>query len=295
MAHTVALCGLTARDSRLLEIVINRAGSAKYAFHAVQAENVQDPQLAIVDASSPVSLTLYHELRQRHPQLISVTISDHGLAGDTRYRIERKSLFLQVMKVLQDLAEHEFTGSKVSHHPSAANAAATAAATESAFSGAVSHDKPHHLSALVVDDSLTVREQLRQALDRLGITCDQADSAEAAMALLKQHSYDLAFLDVVMPGTDGYELCRKIKHNPYIRLMPVLILTSRSSPFDRARGALSGCDSYLTKPITWDTFRQAVDKVLLKHFRNDRAQMLARGYRAESPPHNVEPAHDARP
>ena len=90
---------------------------------------------------------------------------------------------------------------------------------------------------------------------------------------------NLAFLDVVMPGTDGYELCRKIKHNSYTRLMPVLMLTSRSSPFDRARGALSGCDSYLTKPITWDTFSQSVDKALMKSFRNDRAQMIARGYR----------------
>jgi twitching motility two-component system response regulator PilG len=265
----------------LLEIVINRAGSAKFAFHATQAENAQDPRVAIVDASSPVSLALYRELRERHPQLISVTISDHGLAGDTRYRIERKSLFLQVMKVLQDLAEHEFTGSKVSHHPSAAQATGPAAApSETETRRAPLPEQPHQLFALVVDDSLTVREQLRQALDRLGIICDQADSAEAAMALLKQRSYDLAFLDVVMPGTDGYELCRKIKHNPYTRLMPVLMLTSRSSPFDRARGALSGCDSYLTKPITWDTFRQAVDKALLKHFRNDRAQMLARGYRA---------------
>jgi two-component system, cell cycle response regulator len=274
MTYTVALCGLTARDSRLLEIVINRAGSTKFAFHAVQAENAQEPKVAIVDASSPVSLTLYHELRLHHPHLISVTISDHGLAGDSRYRIERKSLFLQVMKVLLDLADHEFIGNKVSTHPTAN------APKETAFSDVPSTDQPHQLSALVVDDSLTVREQLRQALDRLGIVCDQADSAEAAMALLKGRSYDLAFLDVVMPGTDGYELCRKIKHNPYTRLMPVLMLTSRSSPFDRARGALSGCDSYMTKPITWDTFRQAVDKALLKHFRNDRARMLARGYRA---------------
>jgi len=62
--------------------------------------------------------------------------------------------------------------------------------------------------------------------------------------------------------------------------MPVLMLTSRSSPFDRARGALSGCDSYLIKPITWDTFSQAVDKALMKYFRIDREQMIARGYRA---------------
>ena len=284
MTYTVALCGLTARDSRLLEIVINRASSGRHTFHAAQAENAPTPSVAIVDASSPVSLELYQTLRQRHPQLLTVTISDHGMAGDTRYRIERKSLFLQVMRVLEDLAEHEFTGTKVSSHPTLAAqqnqaAAASAAPGESAFVDGKA-GQPPPLSALVVDDSLTVREQMRMALERLGIACDQADSAEAAMQLLQHNSYNLAFLDVVMPGTDGYELCRKIKQNSYTRLMPVLMLTSRSSPFDRARGALSGCDSYMTKPITWDTFSQAVDKALMKHFRNDRAQMVARGYRS---------------
>lgn len=279
MSHIVALCGLTARDSRLLEIVINRAAGGKHSFQAVPAENVHAAEIAIVDANSPASLATYHELQERHPQLLSVTISDHGMAGDTRYRIERKSLFLQVMKTLHDLADHEFGRNKVSALPAATTAApATAASAATAAPRVV--DEVHPLTALVVDDSLTVREQLRQALDRLGIACDQAENAEAAMAMLEKRVYDLAFLDVVMPGTDGYELCRKIKHNPYMRGMPVLMLTSRSSPFDRARGALSGCDTYLTKPITWDTFSQAVDKSLLKHFRNDRTQMLARGYRA---------------
>lgn len=283
MTYSVALCGLTARDSRLLEIVINRASGGRHAFHADQAENAAQPRVAIIDANSPLSTERYEELRQRHPGLVPVTISDHGMAGDSRYRIERKSLFLQVMKVLEDLADHEFVGNKVTAHPAAATVAAAQsgradAAIESAFVAGKAGE-PQPLTALVVDDSLTVREQMRQALQRLGIACDQADSAEAAMRLLEQHSYNLAFLDVVMPGTDGYELCRKIKHNTYLRLMPVLMLTSRSSPFDRARGALSGCDSYLIKPITWDTFSQAVDKALMKSFRNDRAQMIARGYR----------------
>lgn len=283
MTYSVALCGLTARDSRLLEIVINRANSGRHTFHASQVENAPTPRVAIVDASSPLSLEMYQNLRQRHPELLSVTISDHGMAGDTRYRIERKSVFLQVMRVLEDLAEHEFIGTKVSSHPtlatqqSQASAKPTAAADSAFVAGNAGQPQP--LSALVVDDSLTVREQMRMALERVGIACDQADSAEAAMQLLQHNSYSLAFLDVVMPGTDGYELCRKIKHNSYTRMMPVLMLTSRSSPFDRARGALSGCDSYLTKPITWDTFSQAVDKSLMKSFRNDRAQMIARGYR----------------
>ena len=283
MSHSIALCGLTARDSRLLEIVINRATAGRHAFHAAQAENCAEPRVAIVDAASPLSLELYQEVLQRHPGLISVTISDHGMAGDTRYRIERKSLFLNVMRVLEDLAEHEFVGSKIAAHPNAAAAptpapTGAAAAPEAAFvEGRAGEPQP--LTALVVDDSLTVREQMRQALARVGIGCDLAESAEAAMQLLEHRSYTLAFLYVVMPGTDGFELCRKIKQNSYLRMMPVLMLTSRSSPFDRARGALSGCDSYLVKPITWDTFSQAVDKALMKAFRNDRAQMIARGYR----------------
>ncbi len=283
MTYAVALCGLTARDSRLLEIVVNRASSGRHAFHAAEVENTADPRVVIVDAGSPRSMELYETLRQQHPGVISVTISDHGMAGDTRYRIQRKSLLLHVMKVLDDLADHEFFGSKVRAHPATTAPAAqpgadTGGTAEAAFvAGGAGEPRP--LRALVVDDSLTVREQMRQALQRIGIASDLADSAEAAMRLLEHGSYDLAFLDVVMPGTDGYELCRRIKHNSYLRGMPVLMLTSRSSPFDRARGALSGCDSYLVKPITWDIFSQAVDKALLKHFRNDRAQMIARGYR----------------
>lgn len=269
----------------MLETVINRA-SGRYAFHASQAESVHasPPRIAVVDASSPASMEIYRDLQQRYPQLIPITISDHGMAGESRYRIERKSLFLQVMKVLADLAEHEFIAKKVTAHPTANVEAVTPAARANIDAPPLfvtgEAGEPQPLTALVVDDSLTVREQMRGALERVGITCDMADSAEAAMRLLEHQTYNLAFLDVVMPGTDGYELCRKIKQNRYTRAMPVLMLTSRSSPFDRARGALSGCDSYLTKPITWDIFRESVDKALMKCFRNDRAQMTARGYRA---------------
>jgi two-component system, cell cycle response regulator len=58
-----------------------------------------------------------------------------------------------------------------------------------------------------------------------------------------------------------------------------VMLTSRSSPFDRARGALAGCDTYLTKPIDLKSFYRAVDKVLLKAFKDDRALMTERGYK----------------
>jgi len=282
MVYNIALCGLSAKDSRLLEIVINRATGGRHTYRAFQSGSVGIPHAVIVDASSPLSLESYRDMLSRYPHLVAVTISDHGMAGDSRYRIARRSVLVQVMKVLDDLVEHELTGSKVTPHPTATQPASPVAAEapgkDNVFVAGQS-EAPAPLCALVVDDSLTVREQMRLALERLGIACDQADSAEAAMRLLEHHTYHLAFLDVVMPGTDGYELCRRIKHDSYRRMMPVLMLTSRSSPFDRARGALSGCDSYLIKPITWETFSQAVDKALMKQFRNDRTQMISRGYR----------------
>ena len=195
MTYAVALCGLTARDSRLLEIVVNRASSGRHAFHAAEVENTADPRVVIVDAGSPRSMELYETLRQQHPGVISVTISDHGMAGDTRYRIQRKSLLLHVMKVLDDLADHEFVGSKVRAHPATTAPAAqpgadTGGTAEAAFvAGGAGEPRP--LRALVVDDSLTVREQMRQALQRIGIASDLADSAEAAMRLLEHGSYDL--------------------------------------------------------------------------------------------------------
>jgi twitching motility two-component system response regulator PilG len=66
-----------------------------------------------------------------------------------------------------------------------------------------------------------------------------------------------------MPDMDGYRMTRLIKKNRSLRGMPVVILTSRSSPFDLARGALAGCNSYLVKPVTLQSLRDTV----MKHLR----------------------------
>jgi len=71
------------------------------------------------------------------------------------------------------------------------------------------------------------------------------------------------FVDVMMPVMDGYQLTRAIKRDPATRAIPVVILTSRSSPFDLARGALAGCNRYLVKPVALQSLRDTV----LRHLR----------------------------
>jgi two-component system, cell cycle response regulator len=134
------------------------------------------------------------------------------------------------------------------------------------------------LSALVVDDSVTVRNQLQAALQKAGLTADLASGGDQALLMLSKQSYDLIFLDVVMPGDDGYTVCKSIRKLPANKQTQVIMLTSRSSPFDRARGALAGCDMYLIKPIDLKTFYGAVDRTIMKLCKNDRTVAASRGY-----------------
>ena len=154
---------------------------------------------------------------------------------------------------------------------------------------------PPRVRVLIVDDSPTVRHQLTVALSRTGLVCDPAASAEEALEKLSHQHYDLALVDVVMPGVDGYKLTRQMRRRH--RGLPVIILTSRSSPFDLARGALAGCDSFLVKPVPWRQLEAAVVKQLRRTLAIadfDRlAQAMARPRVASSL--SAEPAAADRP
>lgn len=103
---------------------------------------------------------------------------------------------------------------------------------------------------LVVDDSLAIRNHLRSLLEAGGFVVREADSVEAALKILPNQPFDCVLMDVLMPGLDGYEGCRQIKSMLRgERAVPVVMLTSKSSPFDRIRGKMAGCDAYLTKPV----------------------------------------------
>ena len=118
--------------------------------------------------------------------------------------------------------------------------------------------------ALVVDDSATTRKQIEIELEQLGIAVDLAESGEQAFEFLnKSQGYDLIFLDVILPGlVDGYNICKTIKRDKQRKRIPVIMLTGKGSPFDRIRGKLAGCNTYLTKPVRREQFQTVVKKYL---------------------------------
>jgi len=122
---------------------------------------------------------------------------------------------------------------------------------------------PHPRQAvLVVDDSPTVRKQLEIVLRGRDVDTTLVATGELALDEIAQREFDLVLLDVVLPGTDGYQVCKAIKKGFGAKRTPVVMLTSKSSPFDRLRGSLAGCDNYLVKPVNQADFEAVLTKYL---------------------------------
>ncbi len=116
------------------------------------------------------------------------------------------------------------------------------------------------INILVVDDSIAVHKYLEHKLPLLcknRIEMTFAETGNEAARKVKDNMYDIVFLDVMMPGVDGYKVCKWIKANS---VAEVIMLTSKSSRFDKVRGKLSGCDLYLTKPPQDSKLKEILEK-----------------------------------
>ena len=118
------------------------------------------------------------------------------------------------------------------------------------------------IRALVVDDSTTVRRLMELTLGTLGIQLDFTETGEAAIALAQAKRYDIIFLDIMLPGIDGYRVCKTIKADKRTKDVPVVMLTSRDTAIDKVRGIMAGTNVYLTKPLERHKLIQAIEKCL---------------------------------
>ncbi|MDB4973273.1 MAG: Translation initiation factor 2 [Myxococcaceae bacterium] len=123
---------------------------------------------------------------------------------------------------------------------------------------------------LVADDSATMRRVLEMTFAGEDAQVHTADSAEAALAKAAELSPDVVFADASMPGVDGYELARRIKNNPQLAKIAVIVLSSQQAPYDEGKGKNAGVDDHVSKPF--DT-QALIDRV---------GQVLARGRAAPS-------------
>lgn len=104
-------------------------------------------------------------------------------------------------------------------------------------------------SILVVDDNPEIREIIQVLLGGEGYLVETAGNGVKVLEMLKNREYDLIILDIMMPGMDGYQTCRKMREESNA---PILFLSARTKDSDKTLGFSSGGDDYLTKPFSYN-------------------------------------------
>ena len=117
----------------------------------------------------------------------------------------------------------------------------------------------HH--ALIIDDSAAIRKQLELELRDAGISSDFAECGEDALEKIKTNQFDLVFLDIIMPGIDGYETCKSMRSNAAFKKTPIIMLSGKTSPLDEVQGVIAGATTYLTKPVKSDKLQETLNRV----------------------------------
>lgn len=122
------------------------------------------------------------------------------------------------------------------------------------------------VKVLLVEDNAINQKVAKGILSKLGIDCDIAHHGVHALEILEQMSYDLVFMDCMMPEMDGYEATRQIRHHKYRTPLgvdlPIVAMTANAMSEDRTKALACGMNDYLSKPISIPRLRQVLETYL---------------------------------
>lgn len=115
---------------------------------------------------------------------------------------------------------------------------------------------------LVVEDNMLVQEVFASALQQLDCDVDTADNGQEAMERAYEDIPDLIIMDIMLPGVSGLDLVRKMKNDPELKDVPIIVVTTMAAAGDQQTIRDAGADGYLPKPIQIDRFLESVRRIL---------------------------------
>ena len=116
------------------------------------------------------------------------------------------------------------------------------------------------IKVMFIDDSKTIRRTAETLLAKTGCSVVTAEDGFDALSRIMREKPDLIFIDIMMPRLDGYETCSIIRSNEDFAATPIVMLSSKSSFCDKARGDVVGANAYLTKPFSQEELLDAITK-----------------------------------
>lgn len=237
--------------------------------------------ILLVNHDNPMSLHKKDALlRNQCPQALVVTLSQGPLANPPTYHIRGMLTASRLLSVFDKLPLQN--NATLAPKPQAnANSVIPHAFAESApkpptpvFNSQITPitppaavaaiDETSNYRALVVDDSLAIQLSIKFKLENIKqiTTIDFADNGESALEKCTTTQYDLIFLDVMMPGIDGYETCSRLRKRPEYKKTPIIMVSGKTSPLDEVKGVMAGCTTYLSKPVNDQAFHKLSLRVL---------------------------------
>ena len=268
--YLVDVIGFNPTERAMLASVFALAARRDPGFVQYDPVAAAAPDLYLVDIEDPAALGEFRALNRRG-SLPAVLVASPGHGGGQDV-MERPLQWASLLQALEDaiVGEDETMpvpleplreNSSSRHHRAGEPINRTPAPGQSLDASGIKRALGD--TVLVVDDNATVRMFMQAKLAPFKFEIDFAETGEEAVGLTGSREYACVFLDVVMPGIDGYQVCKLIKANKQaIKKTAVVMLTSRSSPFDKLRGSLAGCDEYLTKPLDEDRLLEVIAKFL---------------------------------
>ena len=271
----IHLIGIPERDKQILMRVLKlrQSPTSLRNYIVTDQSDPEDDKLYIVNSDCNKSLEYWSERFlsiDKKPKVPTIFAGQRKIKCNSTYSISLPFRATSTLNILDMVTVNEMdyipelTISNTANIESPDNNASSQNLSET-FLEQIANSKTslnQSIKAMVVDDSQPVRKQLEIQLKMLGVSVELAENGEQAIELSKGNEYDIIFLDVVMPGIDGYKVCKFLKQNKRSKGTPVIMLTGKSSPFDKVKGSLSGCDTYLTKPLEHDEFQNIARKYL---------------------------------
>ncbi len=131
---------------------------------------------------------------------------------------------------------------------------------------------PGKKSIYLVEDESHIQQLVKYNLEANGYSVSTFFSGEEMLSRCETDIPDMFILDVMLPGIDGYEILRRIRQNPNLKALPVIMLTAKGEEFDRVLGLELGADDYITKPFS---IRELIARVKAVFRRSEQPQEVS--------------------
>ena len=258
--YLVGTLGLLKHEVRFIKIMLGlttHAPTSRAQGRYEWSDDVKKANVLIVSSDDEAAMQEWYALAEHKPAPALMLVTASEQVPLTKYHLSRPFGPAKVLMLLDKIIKDQQDAGVASETFSGKGSSVQRELLRTA-KGAT----PVRHRALVVDDSPTVRKQLVLELGCFNIQVDTAETGELGLEMLEKNNYDIIFLDVVMPGADGYQVCKTIRRNQDTKSTPIVMLTSKSSPFDKVRGSLAGYSTYLTKPVDYENFYQVLEEYL---------------------------------